>query len=56
MSKNIIISHTTDGLELAKKYQLPTILQDIIVQHHGTSCLSVFYHKAAIQKKLIESV
>ena len=54
MSKNIIISHTTDGLELAKKYQLPTILQDIIVQHHGTSCLSVFYHKAVSHSEEID--
>ncbi len=46
LSALIITSHTKDGLELAKKHKLPPEIQDIILQHHGTSIVSYFYHKA----------
>ena len=46
MSARIITSHTKDGEELAVKYKLPKIIRDIIVQHHGTSLMVYFYHKA----------
>ncbi len=46
MSRLIIISHVKDGVELAKKYGLPRCVIDIIEQHHGTSLISYFYHKA----------
>lgn len=46
MSQMIIASHTKDGVELAKKYRLPKVLQDIMVEHHGTSLVSFFYQKA----------
>lgn len=43
-SAKIIISHVKDGLELAQKYNLPKIIQDIIVQHHGTTLVKYFYY------------
>jgi cyclic-di-AMP phosphodiesterase PgpH len=43
LSALIIISHVKDGLELAKDYKLPTVIQDIIEQHHGTSLVKYFY-------------
>lgn len=46
VSAQIIISHVTDGLELAKKYRLPSIIQDGISQHHGTSLVKFFYYQA----------
>ena len=46
MSKLIIISHAKDGVELAKKHKLPQEIIDIIIEHHGTSLLSLFYLKA----------
>jgi len=46
MSRLIIISHVKDGVELARKYGLPKCVVDIIEQHHGTSLISYFYHKA----------
>ncbi|MFC1477521.1 HD family phosphohydrolase [candidate division KSB1 bacterium] len=46
MSSIIISSHVRDGLEIAKKYKLPQIIQDFISQHHGTSKISFFYEKA----------
>jgi membrane-associated HD superfamily phosphohydrolase len=35
-----------DGEHLAKLYGLPQPVVDIIKQHHGTSVLAYFYHKA----------
>jgi len=46
MSALIICSHVKEGVELAKKYKLPKIIQDIIMQHHGDSSVSFFYEKA----------
>lgn len=43
MSKMIIAAHTKDGVELAEKYKLPPVIQDFILQHHGTSLVSFFY-------------
>lgn len=43
LSALIIISHVKDGIELAKDYKLPKIIQDIILSHHGTSLVKYFY-------------
>jgi putative nucleotidyltransferase with HDIG domain len=45
-SAQIIRSHVTDGLELARKYRLPRALHAFILEHHGTGRISYFYHKA----------
>ncbi len=46
MSSLIISSHVRYGVELAKMYRLPQIIVDVIPQHHGTSLMKYFYHKA----------
>lgn len=46
VSANIIINHIKDGLELADKYKLPDVVKKIIRQHHGTTTVRFFYHKA----------
>lgn len=46
LSALVIISHTKDGLEIASKYKLPLAIKDIIKQHHGTTLVAYFYHKA----------
>jgi hypothetical protein len=46
MSSLILISHVKDGAELARKSRLGERIVDIIQQHHGTSLISYFYHKA----------
>ncbi|MEK9726822.1 MAG: HD domain-containing protein, partial [Candidatus Margulisiibacteriota bacterium] len=46
MSKIIISAHGKDGVEMAQKYKLPEILQDIMMEHHGTSLVSFFYDVA----------
>jgi hypothetical protein len=49
MSALIILSHVKEGLELAKSYRLPQVIQDAVTQHHGTSWVSFFYEKALEQ-------
>jgi len=46
LSKLAITAHVRDGEHLAKLYGLPVPVVDIIKQHHGTSVLAFFYHKA----------
>ncbi|MEE8330252.1 MAG: HDIG domain-containing metalloprotein [Acidimicrobiia bacterium] len=45
-SADIIRSHVTDGLKLAKQYRLPDEVADGIRMHHGTGIMRFFYHKA----------
>lgn len=44
-SAKAIISHMTDGLEIADKLKLPKVIKDFILTHHGTTCASYFYTK-----------
>ena len=44
-SARIIINHVIDGIELAKKYNLPDRVIDFIRTHHGTSKVYYFYKK-----------
>jgi hypothetical protein len=37
-----IIRHVQDGMELAKEYKLPAVIQDFILSHHGTSPTGYF--------------
>lgn len=46
MSALIIKAHVKDGLEMARQHRLPAEIQDFIAQHHGTSLISYFFHKA----------
>ncbi len=44
-SARIIIDHVIDGIELAKRYNLPDRVIDFIRTHHGTSKVYYFYKK-----------
>ena len=46
LSSVVITSHTKDGVDIAAKYKLPLVIKDIIRQHHGTTLVVYFYHKA----------
>jgi hypothetical protein len=50
MSLLIIIGHVKDGLELAREYGLPKVLHQFIAEHHGTTLVEYFYHRASQQK------
>ncbi len=45
-SKMLITAHPKDGIELAKDAHLPQVIQNFILQHHGTSLVSYFYNEA----------
>ena len=45
-SAQIVISHVKDGLDLAKKYRLPSKVRDFIPQHQGTGLATYFYQQA----------
>ncbi|WP_417281901.1 HD family phosphohydrolase [Bacillus salitolerans] len=47
LSKTIIISHATDGAEMLRQYKIPREIVDIAEQHHGTTLLKYFFHKAS---------
>jgi hypothetical protein len=44
-SAQVIISHVTDGLKLADKYNLPDVIKDFIATHHGQGKAKFFYVK-----------
>lgn len=46
LSRLIILQHVDDGVMLAKQYRIPEQIIDFIREHHGTSLVSYFYHKA----------
>lgn len=45
-SARIIIGHVTEGERLARRYRLPHRVRDFILEHHGTTQVVYFYHKA----------
>ncbi len=45
-SAKIITGHPQDGVEIAKKYKVPAQIYDFMLQHHGTTPVIYFYHKA----------
>ena len=44
-SANIIKNHVTDGIKLAKKFKIPEIVYQGIIEHHGNAVLRYFYEK-----------
>ncbi len=46
MSSLIIASHVKEGVDEARAHKLPSVIVDIIRQHHGTSLITYFYQKA----------
>jgi hypothetical protein len=42
-SAQIIISHVTEGLKMADKYNLPQVIRDFISTHHGQGKAKFFY-------------
>ena len=48
-SAEIIKSHVTEGIKLAKRFKLPEIVYKGIEEHHGDSVIRFFYEKAKKQ-------
>ena len=55
MSTLVIIAHVKDGADLARQHNLPASMIDFILQHHGTTLVEYFYHRAKEQQKESDS-
>jgi len=55
LSKMVITAHPKDGVEIAKEYGLPPIINNFILQHHGEGLASYFYNQA-VKEEGIENV
>lgn len=55
ISKMIITAHPKDGIEIAKEYNLPVVIQNFILQHHGEGLASYFYNQA-VKEEGVENV
>lgn len=50
LSKMVITAHPKDGIEIAKKNGLPSIICDFILQHHGEGLAKYFYNQAVLEE------
>ena len=48
-SAELIMSHVTEGVAVGRSYDLPERVIEIIRDHHGTSLVRYFYHRAALE-------
>jgi len=46
ISHLVLSDHIKSGIELAQKYRLPLLFEDMVAQHHGTRIQTFFYNKA----------
>jgi membrane-associated HD superfamily phosphohydrolase len=46
MSALVLVGHVKEGVDLSRENKLPKKVIDIVEQHHGTSLMAYFYHKA----------
>jgi len=53
-SAQIIINHVIDGIELAKKHNLPDRIIDFIRTHHGTTMTYYFYSQEKSKNPLVK--
>jgi putative nucleotidyltransferase with HDIG domain len=56
MSALILIAHVKKGVELAKEHNLGQEIVDLIQQHHGTTLIRFFFHKAKEAESKAESL
>lgn len=54
MSALIVMAHVKDGVDMALKHKLNKEIVDIIREHHGTSLIRYFYHRALMQRDEIQ--
>ncbi|MCT4630046.1 HDIG domain-containing metalloprotein [Winogradskyella sp.] len=53
-SAKVIIDHVLNGIEIAKKYNLPDRVVDFIRTHHGTSVVYYFYMKEKAENEEVK--
>lgn len=55
-SAHKIISHVTDGISIASREKLPSVIKDFISQHHGRGLTKYFYNTAVNNAREGETV
>ena len=50
-SANIIKSHVTEGVKLAKRFKIPEIVYRGIIEHHGDGVIRYFYEKEKLENR-----
>lgn len=53
-SATVIVDHVLNGIEIAKKYNLPDRVIDFIRTHHGTSVVYYFYMKEKAENNAVK--
>jgi putative nucleotidyltransferase with HDIG domain len=51
MSALVIKAHVKEGVEMARRFKLPRVINDVIRQHHGTTLIQYFYYQAQEREK-----
>lgn len=54
MSALVVTAHVKDGVDLALKHNLNEEIVNVIREHHGTSLIRFFYHRALKQRDEIQ--
>ncbi len=54
MSALVVTAHVKDGVDLAIKHKLNEEIINVIREHHGTSLIRFFYHRALKQREEVE--
>ncbi len=55
-SARVIAGHVRDGIELARRYRLPSRIRAFITEHHGTNRMRFQYQRAVDQAGNVELV
>ncbi len=56
MSALIVMAHVKDGVDLAIQHKLKREIIDVIKEHHGTSLIRFFHHRALEQQQEIRDL
>ncbi len=56
LSALIIRSHVKDGIKILKGFGLPDEIIDFVPQHHGTSLIAHFYHRAQREVEAVDDI
>jgi len=54
MSALVVMAHVKDGVDMAIKHKMNMEIVDVIREHHGTSLIRFFYHRALKQRDEIQ--
>jgi len=54
MSALVVMAHVKDGVDLAIKHKMNEEIVNVIMEHHGTSLIRFFYHRALKQREEVQ--